>query len=113
MLSHLRRKLSLIYGLAAFGLVAFIGSGAYLMARSYFQASTDLALQTKLAQEFQASGAPVPAELASAQQVWMERNPPQPRTPTPIPPTPTQASGKVSGDHTSPTHGDDDGNEVG
>jgi signal transduction histidine kinase len=111
MLRYLRWKLSLIYGLAAFGLVAFIGIGAYLMVRSYFQTNTDLALQAKLAQEFQAAGAPVPAELASAQQVWMERNPSQIRTPTPIPSTPTQASGKVSGDHSGSLHSGDDGSD--
>jgi signal transduction histidine kinase len=111
MLRHLRWKLSLIYGLAAFGLVAFIGIGAYLMARSYFQANTDLALQTKLAQEFQAAGAPVPAELAIAQQVWMGRNPSPADTPTPVPPTPTQPGSKASDDHGDSKPGDDDGFE--
>ncbi len=109
MLRHLRWKLSLIYGLAAFGLVALIGAGAYLMVRSYFGASTDLALQAKLALEFQAVGAPVPAELASAQQVWLERNPPQPSIPTPSPTaTPINLSVNGSDDHGKPPGGEDD-----
>jgi signal transduction histidine kinase len=51
-------------------LLVLVGVGTYQMVRSYFQMTTDLALQHKMAHEFQMHGAPLPPSLTSADRDW-------------------------------------------
>jgi signal transduction histidine kinase len=50
-----------------------LGGGIYKALQRYFQTITDLALQHKMLHEFQLLGAPIPAELHSANQNWTWR----------------------------------------
>src|SRR5689334_22039736 len=70
MFRGLRLRLTLLYLLVALALVALVGGGAYLLVGSYFQTTTDLALKHKMVEEFQRAGAPIPVELAVADQAW-------------------------------------------
>jgi signal transduction histidine kinase len=70
MFSGLRLRLTLLYALAALALVTLVGGGAYLVVARYFRGITDLALQHKMAHEFHALAAPIPAELAPADRDW-------------------------------------------
>jgi signal transduction histidine kinase len=72
MLKRLRWQLTLLYLLAAMSLVALVGGGAYWLIRHYFQTTTDLALQYKMAGEFRHYGITLPSELAKAEQTWLE-----------------------------------------
>lgn len=74
MLKSLRWKLSFLYLLAAVGLVGLVGAGTYLLISRYFQQTTDLALQYKMAAEFKVLGMPIPAELIQAEQLWLQNN---------------------------------------
>ncbi len=82
MLRTLRWKLTLLYLVSALGLVILLGTGSYAMLRYYFQQSTDLALQYKMATEFRLLGLPLPQNLAKSEQVWLENNPHLASTPT-------------------------------
>jgi signal transduction histidine kinase len=85
MLRNLRWQLSLIYVLAAAALIALIGGGAYGLLSYYFESSTDLALQYKVAQEYLKVGQPVPPDLQTADQAFQtSRKLP---TATPLPKT--------------------------
>jgi signal transduction histidine kinase len=75
MLRRLRWQLSTFYFLAALGLVALLGAGSYAILVSYLQNSTDLALQYKMAAQFRQYGLEVPAELAQAEQAFLENQP--------------------------------------
>lgn len=75
MLNRLRWQLTILYLLAALGLVALIGGGSYTLLRLYYQNTTDLAIQYKMALQFEAYGIPLPAELAKAEQAWLNSNP--------------------------------------
>jgi signal transduction histidine kinase len=70
MFSGLRLRLSLLYLLAAGALIVLVGLGTYRLVDSYFQNTTDLALQHRLAHEFLRLGVPVPAELEAADRSW-------------------------------------------
>lgn len=70
MFRGLRLRLTLLYALAALALVSLVGGGAYLVVARYFRDVTDLALQHKMAHEFHALAAPIPAELAPADRDW-------------------------------------------
>jgi hypothetical protein len=70
MFSGLRLRLTLLYALAAVALIALVGGGAYLVVARYFASITDLALQHKMAHEFNALAAPMPPELAPADRDW-------------------------------------------
>ena len=70
MFSGLRLQLTLLYTLAALALVGLVGGGSYLVVARYFQQVTDLALRHKMAHEFHALNAPLPADLASADRDW-------------------------------------------
>ncbi|MFQ3663971.1 MAG: ATP-binding protein [Chloroflexaceae bacterium] len=70
MFRGLRLQLTLLYTLAALILVALVGGGAYLVVARYFQQVTDLALRHKMAHEFNALNAPLPADLVSADRDW-------------------------------------------
>ena len=74
MLSSLRWKLTFLYLLAAIGLVGLMGMGTYLLIDRYFQQTTDLALQYKMASEFRILGLTAPAELAQAESTWLQNN---------------------------------------
>lgn len=75
MLRSLRLKLTLLYFVFALGLAVLLGAGSYLMLSYYFQQSTDLALQYKMATEFRLLGLTLPDSLARSEQVWLENNP--------------------------------------
>ncbi len=87
MLNRLRWQLILLYLLVALGLIALVGLGSYALLRRYFQASTDLALQYKIATQFQIYGIPMPLELARAELDWQGQyarlSPAPTHTPTP------------------------------
>ena len=74
MLKRLRIQLSFLYLLAAAGLVLLIGGGSYLLLRYYLQATTDLALEYKMAQQFHSYGLVLPGELQRAERTWLENN---------------------------------------
>src|SRR5690242_14069490 len=70
MFSGLRLYLTLLYALAAIALVALMAGDAYLVVARYFAQLTDLALQHKMAHEFNALAAPLPSDLAHADRDW-------------------------------------------
>jgi signal transduction histidine kinase len=70
MFKGLRLRLTLLYLLVALALVTLVGGSAYLLVGSYFQTTTDLALKHKMVEEFQRLSAPIPSQLASADQAW-------------------------------------------
>jgi signal transduction histidine kinase len=76
MLRTLRLRLSLLYLLAALGLVALLGAGTYGLLTLYFRRSTDLALQYKMAVEFRTRGLALPSALSTAEQAWLAGNVP-------------------------------------
>jgi signal transduction histidine kinase len=72
MLRALRIRLSLLYLIASLSLVALLGAATYGLLTLYFQRATDLALQYKMATEFQARGLALPPALTAAEQAWMQ-----------------------------------------
>jgi len=70
MLRGLRWQLTLLYLLAALALLALIGVGTYQLLSRYFETTTDLALQHKMAEQFRLLGAALPPELAEADRAW-------------------------------------------
>jgi signal transduction histidine kinase len=74
MLKRLRYELTGIYLLAAVGLVTLIGAGSYTLLRLYFQGTTDLAMQYKMAIQFRSYNIPLPPELANAEHTWLANN---------------------------------------
>jgi signal transduction histidine kinase len=75
MLRTLRLRLSLLYLAAALGLVVLMGAGTYSFLALYFQHSTDLALEYKMALEFRQRSLPLPASLSSAELAWQQDYP--------------------------------------
>jgi signal transduction histidine kinase len=84
MLRALRLRLTGLYLLASLGLVTVLGAGTYGLMALYFQRSTDQALQYKMATEFQSRGLSMPAELAAAEQSWMQNSSRPTNTLTPV-----------------------------
>ena len=74
MLKALRWKLTLLYLFAAVALVSIGGFGTYLLIDRYFQQTTDLALQYKMALQFRILGLSVPEELEDAETQWLQNN---------------------------------------
>lgn len=74
MLNSLRWKLSFLYLIAAVGLVGLMGVGTFILINRYFQQTTDLALQYKMAIEFRILKLPLPDELVQAEAIWAENN---------------------------------------
>lgn len=74
MLKALRWKLSLLYLFAAIALVSVGGLGTYWLVDRYFQQSTDLALQYKMALQFRLLNLPIPSELQDAESIWLQNN---------------------------------------
>ncbi len=70
MFRRLRLRLTALYLLAALALVALVSGGTYQLLAYYFQSTTDLALQYRLAREMQRLGAPLPARLEAADHEW-------------------------------------------
>ncbi|RRR65888.1 MAG: histidine kinase [Candidatus Viridilinea halotolerans] len=70
MFNGLRWQFTLLYTLAALAVVVLVGGGAYLIVARYFAGVTDLALQHKMAHEFHALAAPLPAALLPADRDW-------------------------------------------
>jgi signal transduction histidine kinase len=56
--------------MAALALVVLVGGGTYRLLAFYFQSTTDLALQYRVARELQSLGAPLPPELQDARRKW-------------------------------------------
>ena len=71
MLKRLRWQLTSLYLLVALGLIALVGFGSYTLIRTYFQTTTDQAIQYKMATLFQSYSLPIPEELAQVQQSWL------------------------------------------
>jgi hypothetical protein len=85
MFRGLRFQLTLLYLLAALGLILLLGGGTYLLLHNYFQASTDLALRFRMAQEFQARGQSLPPDLAGAASAWSAQRALVPASAVPLP----------------------------
>jgi signal transduction histidine kinase len=85
MLKTLRWQLTLLYFLAALGLVGLMGAVTYALIGYDFQHTTDLALQYKMATEFRNLGLPVPPELAKVEQIWLDNNQRRITLPSPEP----------------------------
>jgi signal transduction histidine kinase len=68
--SGLRLRLTLLYLLTALALLVIGGAGSYQLIANYFERTTDLALQHKMAHEFTLLRAPVPSALATADRDW-------------------------------------------
>ena len=84
MFSGLRLRLTLLYLLAALALLTLVGAGAYQLVNTYFQTTTDLALQHRMADEFRRYSLVVPPDLAAADRDWYaSRARPVPATLTP------------------------------
>jgi len=102
MLRTLRLKLTLLYFVFALGLVVLLGAGSYIMLSYYFQQSTDLALQYKMATEFRLLGLSLPRGLEQSEQIWLANNPPSASAPTavsssiPVTPHPSSSDKKES-----------------
>ncbi len=92
MLNRLRRQLTGLYFLAALALLLIIGGGTYSLLHYYFQSTTDLALQHRMAHEFRLLGAPLPAELAAADSAWYGGRSSSPRS------LPTSVATSTEGD---------------
>jgi signal transduction histidine kinase len=70
MFRGLRLRLTLLYVLAALAFVAVLSISTYHLLATYFERTTDLGLQHKMAHEFRLLGASVPPELAAADRDW-------------------------------------------
>lgn len=70
MFRGLRLRLTLLYALVALAFVAILSLSTYRLLASYFQTTTDLGLQHKMAHEFRLLGAPLPPELVAADRDW-------------------------------------------
>jgi len=74
MLNRLRWQLTILYIIAALGLVVFLGGGSYALLNLYFSQTTDGALQYKMATLFKVYGEPLPSELVRAERNWLDNN---------------------------------------
>ena len=73
MFRGLRLRLTALYLATALVLLALVGAGAYRIVGSYFQSTTDLALQHMVAHDIRAGGGPVPPALQAADSDWYAR----------------------------------------
>ena len=86
MFDTVRLRLTALYLIAGLVLVVLLGAGAYSLLNFYFRATTDLALQHRMAHELVFLNAPVPAELVAADRAWAtNRSRLLPFVPTPEP----------------------------
>jgi signal transduction histidine kinase len=70
MFRNLRLGLSALYLISALALIAVVAGSTYRWLAYYFQTTTDLALQRRMARELRALGADLPAQLAAAESAW-------------------------------------------
>jgi len=70
MFNRLRLRLTGLYLGVAIVLVALLGGAAYGLVNFYFESSTDLALQRRMAYEFREREVGLPTELAAADLAW-------------------------------------------
>jgi signal transduction histidine kinase len=99
MFRGLRFRLTLLYLVAALGLIVLLGGGTYLLLHDYFQASTDLALRFRMALEFEARGLALPPDLADAASAWNAHRPtPRPAASPSPPPPPTETAVLAQGE---------------
>ncbi|MBA3948158.1 MAG: histidine kinase [Herpetosiphonaceae bacterium] len=70
MFRSIRLRLTALYLLAGLALIAVVGGVSYRLMSYYFQATTDLALQHRMAHELLALNLPIPPELAAAEASW-------------------------------------------
>jgi signal transduction histidine kinase len=70
MLSGLRVKLTLLYLAMGLALIALVAGISYFRLQRYFQSTTDLALQYRMAYQFRTLGLPLPIELMDAEETW-------------------------------------------
>ena len=89
MLNRLRWQLTLLYLLAAIGLVLLIGAGSYALLKYYFVSEIDQALDYKMAQLFAVYNLALPGELSDARQAWTA---PSSATPLVTPPVTAPAA---------------------
>ena len=73
MFSHLRPRLTFLYIIAALALISLLAFATYQVVKREFQASNDLALRYRLAQQLQWQGFPLPADLANVGAEWQQR----------------------------------------
>jgi signal transduction histidine kinase len=92
MLKRLRVQLTILYILAALGLVALISTGANLLLGYYFQRQTDLALSYKMALAFRQYNLSLTPELLQAEQDYLRSDAPQAPQPTQLQPAVAKAS---------------------
>lgn len=71
MLKRLRWQLTLLYALGSLALVVVVVAGSYALLQYYFQYTTDLALQFRMAETLQQYHLPVPKDLVDAQASWL------------------------------------------
>lgn len=74
MLKALRWKLTFFYFVVALFLIALVGGGSYWLLSRYFQQTTDMALQYRMAQELSRYGVNLPPEMVSATTRWCDQN---------------------------------------
>ena len=98
MLRRLRWQLTAVYLLAGVVVIALIGGGSYTLLDRYFQDTTDLSLQRRMATELRRFGVVLPPELLEAERKWCELH----NYPTPMVFNPEQNSGD-SEDHPGET----------
>ena len=72
MLRRLRWQLTAIYLLAGVLVIALIGGGSYALLDRYFQDTTDLSLQRRMATELRRFGVTLSPELLNAERKWCE-----------------------------------------
>jgi signal transduction histidine kinase len=87
MFRGLRLRLTLLYLLVALAFTALMMFGTHQLVARYFQATTDLALRYRMAQEFTLLGVPLPSELKLAIETWSQRR----ASPTPLQTLPPSA----------------------
>ena len=93
MLNRLRWQLTALYILGALGMIVLVGAGSYILLQYYFQRTTDLALEYKMAAEFRSYGLPLPFALAASEQAWLDSRRPVPVVTQASPPTTAVVSG--------------------
>ena len=86
MLHRLRLHMTALYLFATLALVALVSGGAYAVLAYYFRSTVDLALQHRMAHEFQHLQAVIPPDLVAADLAWYaNRQRILPRWPAPAP----------------------------
>jgi signal transduction histidine kinase len=72
MLKKIHIRLTVLYVIAGILLVGMVGLGSYSLLQRYFQSTTDLALQHRMAHEVQRLGVPLTADLLAADSTWYQ-----------------------------------------